>query len=398
MAESRNNQENSHSLKDSSIQEFLRERSLRGLSGGTLTNYRVHLKRFADFLGRDPRDASKAEILNFMEWVKGKYAYNTFVVYCRSLSAYYNWLGRLSDLRKQGVKFPSRIRETVTKSDLPDEEELLLMLRKAPNYRDRAILSLLWETGLRVGELCSLNIGDIIATEYGYDIVVRESKTQTRTIPVVKSARYLADWLNFHPLREDPGAPLFVTFAPNLPPGTRLTKVGVNRVLKKIAKRAGVKKEIHPHLLRHARLTELSTVLTEPVLRRYAGWSPASPMVRRYIHLSGADVKDAVLEAHGLKPPKYTEVMPLRECPRCRARNESLNEYCAECGYPLVKDQPIVVRDLSKVQELERELEELKRDFALELQHQINAITSELQAEFKKQVKELMQLIAERGG
>ncbi|MHA1209399.1 MAG: tyrosine-type recombinase/integrase [Candidatus Freyarchaeota archaeon] len=396
MDNSRNNQINTHSSKTASIEDFLRERRLKGLSEGTLRNYRVHLTRFETFLGRDPKDATKGEILSFLEWLKSKYAWNTFVVYCRSLSAYYGWLGRLKELGEQGVKFPTKFKETVTKSDLPDENELLMMLRKAPNYRDRAILSLLWETGMRVGELCSLNVGDVIATEYGYDVIVRESKTETRTIPVVKSARYLAEWLNFHPQAEDPEAPLFVTLAHHLPT-MRLSIVSVNRILKKIAKRAGVKKQIHPHLLRHARLTELSTVLTEPVLRRYAGWSPASPMVKRYIHLSGADVKDAVLEAHGLKPPKYHEIMPLRECPRCRARNETLNEYCAECGYPLVKDHPIVVRDLSKVRELEKELEELKRDFTLELSHQVNAITSELQTEFRKQIKELMELILERG-
>ncbi len=89
--------------------------------------------------------------------------------------------------------------------------------------------------------------------------------------------------------------------------------------------------------MRHTQLTLLSKKLSDQTLRVYGNWSPNSNMVKKYVHLSGKDIDDAILELHGIKT-KDTDsntVARLKTCPRCDAQNTPDNQRCRECGYIL---------------------------------------------------------------
>jgi len=75
-----------------------------------------------------------------------------------------------------------------------------------------------------------------------------------------------------------------------------------NGKIKKIAKRAGIKKRIYPHLFRHTRATRLLSELSESIGAKYLGWVPGSNMVRIYVHLANEDVEEAILKMHGSVP------------------------------------------------------------------------------------------------
>lgn len=88
---------------------------------------------------------------------------------------------------------------------------------------------------------------------------------------------------------------------------------------------AGIR-HVHPHMLRHTRLTELVKRMTEAELKQLAGWVSGSQMASIYVHLSGRDVEKAVLEAEGILVSKKEEERierPFRPrgCPRCGYKN-----------------------------------------------------------------------------
>ncbi|HDI01431.1 MAG TPA: site-specific integrase [Candidatus Bathyarchaeota archaeon] len=173
-------------------------------------------------------------------------------------------------------------------------EELSALIRACGHPRDRAIIAVLAETGLRIGELLSLRVRDVEELQDGsYRLRVR-GKTGLRTVVAIRSAPFLAEWLKVHPLRGEPDAPLWTTIKGKPRP---LRPKAFREHLKNLARRAGLKRPVHPHMLRHTRFTQLARVLTEQELKVVAGWSRASRMAAVYVHLSGRDAEAALRKA-----------------------------------------------------------------------------------------------------
>ena len=177
-------------------------------------------------------------------------------------------------------------------------EELEALRRACRNPRDKAILAILAETGLRIGELLGLRLRDVERLPDGaYRLRVR-GKTGLRVVVVVRSAPLLAEWLRVHPRPEDPEGPLWTTLKGRPRP---LRPKAFREHLRHLAKRAGLNKPVHPHMLRHTRLTQLARVLTEQELKVVAGWSRSSRMAAVYVHLSGRDAEAALRKALALE-------------------------------------------------------------------------------------------------
>jgi len=368
----------------SKVEEFLDKKYADGLSETTLQTYRYVFKNFEEFLGFPPEKAEKKDMVRFFSKLRkeGK-PQATIATYGRTLKTFYRWLGR-SELTEE---LPTKTEPRVTSQDILTEEELKRMILSCDNPRDRAFISVLWETGVRVGEYCSLNVGSVMPTDYGFRISIPVSKTETRVIPVVKFSKYLAEWLNIHQGRDDPNAPLWYALTPRLRREmVRLSPVGAWRIVKKIAKRAGIEKKVYPHLLRHSRMTDLACQVSESILRSVAGWSKTSKMPSVYVHLSGADVENAILEVEGISKREKKETFKLTECPRCGKTNMAVNKWCEQCGYPLSGETiiPLIV-EFQKILE-EREKRHLKR--IRELEENYEKMMNEMN-EFMKLWREL---------
>jgi integrase len=142
-------------------------------------------------------------------------------------------------------------------------------------------------------------------------------------------------WLNNHPLKGD-NNPLFNDRRFRLQP---LGQDGVQKVLQTLTKRAGISKHVHPHLLRHSRLTQLAKDFTESELKIMAGWTGDSRMAGIYVHLSGADIERKQLERAGLidkeERQKEENLLKPRDCPRCKEVNPATAKFCYKCGMAL---------------------------------------------------------------
>jgi len=142
-------------------------------------------------------------------------------------------------------------------------------------------------------------------------------------------------------------------------------------LVKRLARKAGLKKDIWPYLFRHSTLTNLAKVFTEARLEQYAGWVHGSKMSRRYVHFSARDLEDAVLELHGFRKQDDAKcVLKLVECPRCGNQNPLGSVYCSFCGFLLDRKTAIKIegeeqrRDemvIQRLEEMAKRLENLER-------------------------------------
>ncbi|MCH7814947.1 MAG: site-specific integrase, partial [Proteobacteria bacterium] len=108
------------------------------------------------------------------------------------------------------IKFikPKKIKDKLTREDLPTDEEVQKILSVcADSSRDKAMLSVHAEAGTRVGELLGMKIKDFTIDKFGGVIKV-DGKTGVRPIRIVKSVPYLTKWLNDHPNKDNHDSPL----------------------------------------------------------------------------------------------------------------------------------------------------------------------------------------------
>jgi hypothetical protein len=209
------------------------------------------------------------------------------------------------------------------------------MVKVTDNARDRALVYTLFEGALRPGELLGMDVGSVEFKDK-YCLITVNGKTGLKRIPLVAAYRPLLEWLEQHPRRSDPTAPLWCSMATNYK-GERLSYRHFRLIIQGLARRAGLKKAVWPYLFRHSTLTALAKVFTEARLEQYAGWVHGSKMSARYVHFSARDLEDAVLELHGMKAPVHVDVPKLIECPRCKENFPLGTVHCSVCGYILDK-------------------------------------------------------------
>ena len=336
-----------------------------GLKVASIYHYGRALELLDGFLAGRPFDeVTKQDLKNFFNDMAERYDPGTIDNMKTYIKRFYKWLlgedEEYPDLVKW-IKKSNHRRQRVERSDLITYEEFERMLGKCDNFRDRALLWLLYETGIRVGELISIRIRDVEIKENMGVITVR-GKTGSRAVPLIAGLPDLQAWIERHPFKDEPDAPLFISYKRGSF-GKPLLESGVYNIVYQLAKRAGLKKRIHPHLFRHTRATQLSTKLRESVLKQLFGWSQSSRVPQVYLHLASSDVINSYSELYGFKAEeKLEEKFKPRQCPRCAAMNPFDAIYCVKCG--LVLDEKVAAERLRREEELIRRLEELERRYA----------------------------------
>lgn len=245
----------------------------------------------------------------------------------------------LAKIRSDDLWAPVPLRDLVredkrlsnNRDNLISEDELHKLLSTASNARLKAFLAVLYDSGCRKGELKTLRIRDVSFGDVYTEIRV-QGKTGERTISLADSVPYLREWLQVHPHRR-PEEFLFLSYR-----GRPLDDDYPNSSLNDLCMKAGIR-HIHPHQLRHTRLTELANRgVGEFAMKSYAGWAVNSTMPARYIKLTGMSHKNAILEAQGIEVPKQDKpkrMMSLGTCPKCDRAISGSALFCSNCGYIL---------------------------------------------------------------
>ena len=282
------------------ILEFHMKLLSENLSKPRVLYYLCRLSMIATWIKKDFDKAAKNDIeevmrkineMEYTEWTKKDYRV--------TLKKFYKWL---KGCNERGSYPPevSWINTNISTDrqdlphNLPNEEDVKKMIEKAEHPRNKALISSLYESGCRVGEIASLRVGDINFDEYGAFMIVK-GKTGSRRIRLVFSSPILASWINIHPEKNNPSAPLWVVLGTtkNIKEKSTDKKYHNNwsyelkyraiaTMIKRTAVKAGIKKKVNPHAWRHARATFLANKLTEQQLKHLFGWRQSSKMAAIY--------------------------------------------------------------------------------------------------------------------
>lgn len=256
----------SHNI-DEYITRFLEYVEIeRGRSLKTVRNYDRYLRRFVAFSGvKHVEDITDETVRRFRLWLNKqpspdggtlkKKTQNYYLIALRSFLKY---------MAREGIKTlsPERIELASVSSrdlDLISVEELERLLG-APEgddlkaFRDKAMLELLFSTGLRVSELASLSRDIEIDKD---EFSVRGKGEKIRVVFISPSAReavkkYLAE-------RTDMDDALFIQLGPrtNAEGDMRLSPRSIERIVKHYAIKAGISRKVTPHVIRHSFATDL---------------------------------------------------------------------------------------------------------------------------------------------
>jgi site-specific recombinase XerD len=243
----------------------------KGRSIKTTVNYERYLNRFFTYSkAKKPSDITESVIREYRLWLNrqpGTKVGRTMDPMKRRTQNYYLIALRafLKFLRKRGIESMSPERIELAKTperslDLITSTELDRLLNapdvKTPQgLRDRALMELLFSTGLRVSELCSLSIDSVDLTRDEFS--VRGKGDKVRVVFLSDAARdaikkYLAS-------RKDMDDALFIQYGKNKKNAKelRLTTRAVQRLVKHYATKAGITRKVTPHVVRHSFATDL---------------------------------------------------------------------------------------------------------------------------------------------
>lgn len=329
------------------MEEYANYARLTGKKERTIFGELWHFKPFIDFTDNKPLwQITRVDVENYVLHRREDMSKTTVHNGVIALKNFYKWFDlNGTDYMESGTSFTiaelfKNIKTKQPKNNLPVDEILLAEDVKnirdaANNQRDRALVMLLWDSATRKGELLNINIGHVQFDKYGAVVIV-DGKTGKRRIRLIDSVPDLQLYLNMHPLREDPGAPLFITSRKYNGDYRRLNEQTVNNMLNGLAGYAGIKKNVYPHAFRHGKLTDLAKRgFNEMELRIFAGWTKESNMPATYLHLSGADIEKKILQKNGIiedDTKERDEKLKPVECPRCQTKNPVGAKFCMTCS------------------------------------------------------------------
>ncbi len=238
------------------VEEF--EEYMRGekKSENTVSEYVHFVRQMLQFTRKRVENIKEGDVKKYQIYLstKMKYSKNTMYLALKAIGAYFKFRGR-DDIAKS-IKAPRRPRQMP--KYLTEEEVRKLLDAAKDRPRDYAILSLLAYSGLRVSELCNLRIEDVDLSERV--VYVHSGKGDKDRIVVIseKAAEAIENYIFS---REDSLEFLFSSQKSD-----KITRVQVFRIVKKYAGKAGIKKNVTPHVLRH---TLATTMLRRGVDIRY---------------------------------------------------------------------------------------------------------------------------------
>lgn len=294
------------------LRQFLEYTEIeRGRAVKTIENYDHYLDRFFTQMEiRQVSDITEDKIREFRLWLNRQAGTNNGTMKRRTQNYYLIALRAfLKYLRKRGIEGLSP--ERIELAKLPERQidiisgvELGRLLDSAngtdlKSLRDKAILELLFSTGLRVSELCALDSDIDLSRD---DLSVRGKGDKVRVVFLSEASKQAVR--TYLKARKDMEPALLVNIpavgkeAKKASP-TRLTPRSIERIMKIYATKAGITKKVTPHVLRHSFATDLLTngadIRSVQALLGHASINTT----QIYTHVTDAHLREVHKKFHG---------------------------------------------------------------------------------------------------
>jgi len=218
---------------------------LHGRSPHTQRAYRADAERFRTHIPKPLAQVALSDLQTFADSLDGLEPASLYrcLSSIKSLLAFGHRIGYLAFDVGRVLRLPS-VRYSLAERILPDAD-LHRLLSLEPEERNRALLILLYASGVRRGELAGLRWKDLQATEEGGQITVFGKGGKTRSIQLPDSV-----WKQLQKLRGEAQSedPVFRSRKK----GHALTESAIWRIVRRAAERAGLELPVSPHWLRHA--------------------------------------------------------------------------------------------------------------------------------------------------
>ncbi len=294
------------------IEEFLTHLSgERGCSENTISAYRVDLTQFKEYLGRrlsGDEDAlwcrvAKNYIISYIMYLKGdrEYAAATSARKVAAIRSFFHFLvaeGLIRDdptATLDSLRVKKHLPKPMTVQDVDKLLDEAAKLITPKGLRDRAILELLYATGMRVSEVVSLRVDDVNLASASVRCWGKGSKE--RVIPMhqqaVASIRDYVEKGRTQLVKDADEKTLFLNMR-----GRPLTRQGLWLVFKEYVEKAGLSPEITPHTLRHSFATHMLDRHADLInVQKLLGHTSIST-TQVYTHVSSERLREAYDESH----------------------------------------------------------------------------------------------------
>lgn len=298
---------------DKIVAEFAGNMQKRGRRRSTINVYLNRIEKFFSFIKKDdPSTVNESDILNFTYMMKDEgYKSSTTSLYITSVKSLFAYLEKKYGLVNIASEWSSE-RRTRNIPEILSKEEVVSMIMAAGKMtelelRNAAIICLLADTGIRVGELVKLKIGNVTARDDQYTLTIPDMKTGMRQVPFsyLKPGRLIAEiwtayWYYCRTSGRRRGDLLFqrtgrywIKKNNKTLPGKEmacgtgaLSKQSVDRIIKKLAKKANITRSVSAHDFRHFYATYLAinNERLEIIQARLGHTNISNTMI--YVHLA----------------------------------------------------------------------------------------------------------------
>ena len=212
------------------LREYCVHMRSTGLALTSIDNRLKCLRYFFNYVKKKSKDITRKDIENFLVngWKaeriveysnglkikkkQGKWMPRTEQLYKLNILYFYIWSSNITKYDRLPVHVEWIKRKKIQKEYIDNiltREEIKKIMGNTVCLRDRCIISILYDAGLRISELAGLRIKDIELDSYGASIKV-SGKTGERKIRLIDSVPVLKQWLNEHPMKEDNNKELFI--------------------------------------------------------------------------------------------------------------------------------------------------------------------------------------------
>ena len=286
------------SVSLSRFQDYLKNE--RNSSDNTIASYMRDMRQLSEFLDAHDLpnllDAGEKELNIYLDFLRrsGK-SPATVTRHIATMKRFYQYFFAAGEVIQNpaaslvGEKTEKKLPQILTSKEV----ELLLEQPEctdAKGYRDRAMLELLYATGIRVTELISLNVSDV---SLAVGVIRCRKKDKERVIPLYpKAVKALAEYMEFirpQMIATPDEQSLFVNVN-----GERMTRQGFWKIVKTYQAKAHIEKDITPHTLRHS-FAENGADLRS--IQEMLGHSDLSS-TQIYAHIVKKQLKDVYNKAH----------------------------------------------------------------------------------------------------
>jgi integrase len=224
---------------------------------------------------------------------------------------------------------PSR---KVDPNQLLSMDEINTLLDTAESARDKCLIALLADTGLRIGAIGSLRVGDVDLEGQNAFVSINENgnvKDASGRIPLTWSEGYVSTYLNVHPRRGVDSAALLHKNAGYYD--------GTDDGALEFAREAGIDTDrVKTHNFRKSAISRwIREGMGEQAIKHRACWDVDTDMFETYSGVTGEELNEQILDHYDLTDETPASRPDLQQCPRCQMTLQPDHDFCPGCAAPL---------------------------------------------------------------